>query len=234
MSALPQTFPMVPSVPGRMAVARKSKQPALKIVPRSESQQGAKGLRKQVENPVTDFGSIYHTYQRRIFYQCQNMLRNHAEAEDAAQEVFLQLFRKVHTFRGESRFTTWLHRLTTNCVLMEIRRKRNRWREAPLPELPASASDRNPTLELSLDSFPAQAVPLFDQVSLGAAVSQLPLGFRRIFQLHDVEGYTHEEIASMLSIQTGTSKSQLHKARLRLRRLLQTSRSGEAKFCTQA
>jgi len=229
MSALPQTYPILPATPGRTEVVRKGKCSALKIVPQPAAQNGAKAIRARVENPVTDFGSIYHTYRRRIFYQCLNMLRNHAEAEDAAQEVFLQLFRKAHTFRGESRFSTWLHRLTTNCVLMEIRRKRNRWRESPLPEGPGIASDRNSAMDPSFDSFQDQSAPLFDQVSLGTAVSQLPSGFRKIFQLHDVEGYTHEEIATMLRIQTGTSKSQLHKARLRLRRLLESGRGSGAK-----
>jgi len=149
------------------------------------------------------------------------MLRNHADAEDAAQEVFLQLFRKVHTFRGESKFSTWLHRLTTNCVLMEMRRNRRRWPETRFEEVTMAAHDGDAEMEASFDNCAAPSTPILDRIMLGGAFSQLPTGFKRIFQLHDVKGYTHEEIATILSIQAGTSKSQLHKARLRLRGLLQ-------------
>jgi RNA polymerase sigma-70 factor (ECF subfamily) len=152
------------------------------------------------------------------------MLRNHVDAEDAAQEVFLQLFRKVHTFRGESRFSTWLHRLTTNCVLMEMRRKRRRWLETSPEDAPLAMSDVDVGPEGWLDNLRAPAVPIFDRITLAAALAQLPRGFQRIFKMHDVEGYTHAEIAESLYIQIGTSKSQLHKARLRLRRLLQTNK----------
>ena len=229
MSALPQTFPTSTSASGQAYGAHKRNRAELKVVPALHH-----GLRPRplpAEQSVADFSTVYQTYRRRIFSQCLSMLRNHTEAEDAAQEVFLQLYRKMHTFRGESRFSTWLHRLTTNCVLMEIRRKRNRWRETTCPETTTGTSDWSTNMELSLDSFETPVRPLFDQVSLGIAMSQLPAGFQRIFHLHDVEGYTHEEIAGLLSIQAGTSKSQLHKARLRLRRLLQTGKRSGAKVC---
>jgi RNA polymerase sigma-70 factor (ECF subfamily) len=178
------------------------------------------------ENLATDFASVYRTYRRRVYFQCFCMLHNQSDAEDAAQEVFLQLFRKAHTFRGESSFSTWLHRLTTNCVLMEIRRKRHRGFEATHQEASLGAGVRNDVLDPRQDSFQAPSTPIFDRVSLGAAMSRLPQGYQRIFELHDVEGYTHEEIAGLLGIKGGTSKSQLHKARLRMRRLLQTSGDG--------
>ncbi len=225
MSALPQTFPMSPLVPGERYAPGKKKRAALKVVPRRAPQPGTQATCMPADHPGADFAAVYHTYKRRVFSQCLSMLRNHAEAEDAAQEVFLQLYRKVHTFRGESRFSTWLHRLTTNCVLMDMRRKRNRWRETAVPDATGPSSDWNSGPEASLDSFQAPVVPLFDQVSLRTAMAQLPSGFQRIFHLHDVEGYTHEEIASLLSIQAGTSKSQLHKARLRLRRLLHSGKN---------
>lgn len=224
MSALPQTFPVPLSSPDERSVVRRKRRTTMALVPPSRAHSGLKTLPQGRENPGLDFASLYQTYRRRVYSQCLRMLRNHTAAEDAAQEVFLQLFRKVHTFRGESRFSTWLHRLTTNCVLMEIRRIRRRAPETP-HEAPYGSNDGKADLDPPLDSFPAPSTPIFDRVILGAAVSRLPAGYQRIFQLHDVEGYTHQEIASLLSIQAGTSKSQLHKARLRMRHLLKTSRS---------
>jgi RNA polymerase sigma-70 factor (ECF subfamily) len=174
-------------------------------------------------SPV-EFSSVYDSYRVRIFSQCLYMMRNRGDAEDAAQEVYLQLYKKVHTFRGESKFSTWLHRLTTNCVLMEMRKKRRRWHETNPDDVPMAMHDGDESPDGALDHFPAKGTPFFESVNISTAVSQLPVGFQRIFRLHDVEGYTHSEIADQLKIQIGTSKSQLHKARLRLRRLLQNSR----------
>ncbi len=133
MSALPITFTLPPLVRDNPATSNRRTKAArtathhsgIHTVP-STSTTGAGNLR-------FDFASLYHTYRRRIYSQCFCMLHNYDDAEDAAQEVFLQLFRKVHTFRGESSFSTWLYRLTTNCVLMEIRRRRHRMREATPP-----------------------------------------------------------------------------------------------------
>jgi RNA polymerase sigma-70 factor (ECF subfamily) len=176
-----------------------------------------------VKKPNADFTSLYHTYRRRIYAQCFCMLQNQVDAEDASQEVFLQLLRKAHTFRGESSFSTWLHRLTTNCVLMEMRRKRRRSVEVNFRDISAGRGDGGGGDDL-LDSVPAPNVSIFEQVTLRSAISQLPIGYQKIFELHDVEGHTHEEIAGLLGIQDGTSKSQLHKARVRIRGLLQNAR----------
>ncbi len=228
MSALPQTYPGPISAPANTSLSRSRKRTALMIVPRTVAQRGLNGPPVGAER--ADFTSIYHTYRRRVFSQCLSMLRSPTEAEDAAQEVFLQLFRKVHTFRGESSFATWLHRLTTNCVLMEIRRMRRRSHETPL-ESPSGSSEEKSVLDSLSDSFPAPPTTLLDRVRLSAALAQLPMGYQRIFELHDIEGYTHNEIAMLLSIRAGTSKSQLHKARLRLRRLLHTGNRGAARLC---
>jgi RNA polymerase sigma-70 factor (ECF subfamily) len=171
--------------------------------------------------PGTDFLTIYRTYQRRIYSQCFCMLRNHGDAEDATQEVFLQVFRKVHTFRGDSRFSTWLHRVTTNCVLMEMRKIRRQPQEVP-QEVLFAAGEGSSSLELPPEPCSPRVSPMLDRVSLGAALSRLPPGYRRVIQLHDVEGYTHQEIASFLRIREGSSKSQLHRARMRLRQLMQS------------
>jgi RNA polymerase sigma-70 factor, ECF subfamily len=139
------------------------------------------------------------------------------EAEDLTQEAFLQLFRKIHTFRGESAFSSWMHRLTANIVLMRFRKKR------PVPvsleemTRPDDEKDR-PAFEIGVPDL--RLTGLFDRINLHDAVEQLPEGYKSMFLLHDVHGYEHNEIAGMLGCSVGNSKSQLHKARKRLRELL--------------
>jgi len=176
-----------------------------------------------------DFDVLYHTHERRVYRQCYRMLGNQDDAEDLTQEVFLQLYRKADTFRGEASFSTWLHRLTINTVLMQMRRYR-RWRGA------VSSLDSAPGTEEWTNDVPAAASVLpapstspMDRISLDVAISRLSSGYKEIFLLHDQEGYRHDEIAKLLGISEGTSKSQLHKARLRLRNSLGSSESrGEA------
>jgi RNA polymerase sigma-70 factor (ECF subfamily) len=221
MSALPTTLTLQPLPQPNLSGITK-KRVSLTASHRPGTYQGQGASPTGVENLGTDFASVYRTYRRRVYSQCFCMLRNQSDAEDASQEVFLQLFRKAHTFRGESSFSTWLQRLTINCALMEIRRKRRRLLEATPPEASHGAGMGSDVFDSVLDTFQAPATPVIDRISIGHAVSQLPTGYQRIFHLHDVEGYTHDEIASLLGIQVGTSKSQLHKARLRMRELLQT------------
>jgi len=170
-----------------------------------------------------DFAALYQSYKRRVLSHCYGMLRNHSDAEDAAQEVFLRVYLKAHTFRGDSSFSTWLYRLTTNCVLMEMRKKRCRGLDLAPRESGDETEFHSAHWEPSLDHFRAPAEPIFERVSIGVALSRLPLGYQEVFELHDVQGCTHREIAKMLGIHVGTSKSQLYKARLRLRRILQSS-----------
>jgi RNA polymerase sigma-70 factor (ECF subfamily) len=139
------------------------------------------------------------------------------EAEDLTQEVFLLLLRKIHTFRGDSAFSTWLHRLTVNLVLMHLRRK----------SLPVVSIDTNPDPDQKADppAIDIGAPDLLlegslDRINLERCIEQLPVGYRTMFVLHDIEGYEHSEIAEILGRSIGVSKSQLHKARLRLRKLL--------------
>lgn len=151
------------------------------------------------------------------------MTANTAEAEDLTQEAFLQLFRKVSTFRGESAFSTWLHRMAVNVVLMHLRKK-------GLPVVPLE--DTIETEEESPKKEPgAEDLSLagsIDRLQLERAVAALPPGYRSVFVLHDVEGYEHNEIADMVGCSIGNSKSQLHKARLKLRELLKMSRAEKA------
>jgi len=145
------------------------------------------------------------------------MTGNTAEAEDLAQEAFLQLFRKIGTFRGESAFSTWLHRLSVNVVLMHLRRKS--LPETPLEEFTEPSQEDGPRREIGArDQTLAGSI---DRVNLERAIERLPPGYRTIFVLHDMEGYEHNEIAGMMGCSIGNSKSQLHKARMKLRDLLQ-------------
>jgi RNA polymerase sigma-70 factor (ECF subfamily) len=132
------------------------------------------------------------------------------------QNAFLHLFRKIESFRGESAFSTWLHRLTVNLVLMQLRKRGLNL--VSLEETINPSDEDTPRRDFgSRDQVLAGSV---DRVALERAVAALPPGYRMVFVLHDVEGYEHNEIASMLDCSIGNSKSQLHKARLRLRELL--------------
>jgi RNA polymerase sigma-70 factor (ECF subfamily) len=145
------------------------------------------------------------------------MVGNTTDAEDLTQEAFLLLFRKIHTFRGDSAFSTWLHRLVVNTVLMHLRKK----------SLPAISIDAGPGVDddTALTSLDIAAPDLclegsIDRINLGRCIAQLPAGSRAVFVMHDIQGYQHHEIAEMMGRSEGVSKSQLHRARKRLRELL--------------
>lgn len=158
------------------------------------------------------FELIYRRYHRRTFSLCLRMTNSQTEAEDLTQEVFIQLFRKIGSFRGDSAFSTWLHRLTVNQVLMYFRRR-------SVKNEKVSDSGEVPDQIVAGTANPNK-MPVIDRLALNRAIEQLPPGYKKVFLLHDVEGYEHEEIARMLKLSVGTSKSQLHKARLKLRGLL--------------
>jgi RNA polymerase sigma-70 factor (ECF subfamily) len=173
---------------------------------------------------LSEFDALYHKYERRVYRQCYRILGSVEDAEDLTQEVFLQLFRKAHTFRGESSFSTWLHRLTINTVLMRLRRRR-RWRDMVTSMDAAPGTEQGVSDILTMvSSLPAPAPSTLDKISIEAAIAQLSAGYKEIFLLHDQEGYRHDEIAKLLGITEGTSKSQLHKARQKLRGLMQSAR----------
>ncbi|HKV40830.1 MAG TPA: RNA polymerase sigma factor [Blastocatellia bacterium] len=158
------------------------------------------------------FEKLYRQHYRRVYSLCLRMLGDAALAEDLTQEVFLQVYRKIGSFRGDSAFTTWLHSLTVNQVLMHFRKRGVKL------EHTASEGDFTGLEESPLQS--TRRVSIIDRMALDTAISQLPPGYRTVFVLHDVQGYDHEEISRMLGISVGTSKSQLHKARMRLREFL--------------
>jgi RNA polymerase sigma-70 factor (ECF subfamily) len=146
---------------------------------------------------------------------------NTAAAEDLTQEAFLQVFRKIGTFRSESAFSTWLHRLAVNIVLMRLRKKA--CKDISLEEM-TEPDEETGTTHKEFGGPDLRLSGSVDRVNLQRAVKQLPPGYRSAFILHDVQGYEHNEIARIMNCSIGNSKSQLHKARVRLRKLLHEER----------
>ncbi|MBD0369703.1 MAG: RNA polymerase sigma factor [Pyrinomonadaceae bacterium] len=160
------------------------------------------------------FEHLYLKYNRRVFSLCLRMLQSHAEAEDMMHEIFITLFGKIGGFRGESAFATWLHRLTVNHVLMHFRKSRVRRERI--------TDDGETPLEIVEGTANPNRMALLDRITLDSTIAQLPPGYRVVFVLHEIEGHEHHEIAEILGCSIGTSKSQLHKARMKLRRLLRS------------
>jgi RNA polymerase sigma-70 factor (ECF subfamily) len=158
------------------------------------------------------FEQLYRRHFRRVYALCLRMLGDPTLAEDLTQETFVNLFNKIGSFRGESAFTTWLHRMTVNQVLMFFRKASTR------QEL--TTDEGETPVQIVRGTEDPNAMPVVDRIALQRAIRQLPPGYRTVFVLHDVEGYDHDEIARILEVSEGTSKSQLHKARLKLRTLL--------------
>ena len=159
------------------------------------------------------FEELYNRHHRRVYSLCLRMLQNTAEAEDLTQEVFIQLYRKIGSFRGDSAFTTWLHRMTVNQVLMHFRKRTVKFEK--------TTEEGETPVQIVLGTENQSRMPIVDKIALESAIAQLPNGYKNVFVLHDVEGYEHEEVARILGCSVGTSKSQLHKARLKMRKLLQ-------------
>jgi RNA polymerase sigma-70 factor (ECF subfamily) len=170
------------------------------------------------------FQALYERHKRRVYSLCLRMTANTAEAEDLTQEAFLQLYRKIGTFRGESAFSTWLHRLSVNVVLMHLRKKG--LPVVSLEETTQSSEEDSPKRDFGADDVALAGS--IDRLQLQKAVESLPPGYRTIFVLHDVEGYEHNEIAGLVGCSIGNSKSQLHKARMKLRDLLKMNRAEKA------
>jgi RNA polymerase sigma-70 factor, ECF subfamily len=182
----------------------------------------AEAIRDAQTGDAGAFAVLYALHKRRVYSLCLRMLGNVAEAEDLTQEAFLQLYRKIGTFRGDSAFSTWLHRLAVNVVLMHLRKKG--LLQVSLEETLEPSQTDGPRKDLGGRDLTLSGS--IDRVTLERAVENLPPGYRLVFVLHDVEGYEHNEIAGMLDCSIGNSKSQLHKARMKLRDLL---KSGQRK-----
>jgi RNA polymerase sigma-70 factor (ECF subfamily) len=191
----------------------------------------AEAIRLAQQGNAEAFERLYQLHSRRVYSLCLRMVSNTAEAEDLTQEAFLQLFRKIATFRGESAFSTWLHRLAVNVVLMRLRKKTaivSSLDEITEPDEESSGPRRDfggPDLRLAGS---------IDRMNLQRAIEQLPAGYKSVFVLHDMQGYEHNEIAEIMGCSIGNSKSQLHKARMRLRELLHETLRDKAREVRQA
>ena len=197
----------------------------MKVRTQGESTQLAEAdvVRRAQQGDVAAFEHIYRLHSRRVYSLCLRMAGNPTDAEDLTQDVFLQLFRKISTFRGESAFSTWLHRMSVNIVLMRFRKKPKG--ETSLETVTNQDEDSSgPAKEFGGADLRLDGV--IDRVALQAAISELAPGYRAMFVLHYVQGYKHNEIARILGCTTGNSKSQTHKARIRLRELLRKTLLG--------
>lgn len=159
---------------------------------------------------------LYEAHARRVYAVVRRLAGDDDLAADLSQDAWVRAFERIHLYRGEAAFGTWIHRLATNVALNRLRRRTKR-----------------PDVERAGMDFPSYHAPADDAVisrrMLSEALDRLPNGYRRVLVLHDVEGWTHEEIGKALGIAPGTSKSQLHKARARMRQLIAPSAiTGEA------
>ena len=161
---------------------------------------------------MTAFEEVYRRHHRRVYSICLRMLQNASEAEDLTQDVFIQLYRKIGSFRGDSAFTTWLHRMTVNQVLMHFRKRTVKFEK--------TTEEGDTPEQIVAGTAHPEKMRIVDKIALDNAIEQLPAGYKNVFVLHDVEGFEHEEVARILGCSVGTSKSQLHKARLKLQKLL--------------
>jgi RNA polymerase sigma-70 factor, ECF subfamily len=168
------------------------------------------------DGDASAMGELYRLHCRRICNLCIRMTANQTEVEDLTQEIFLRAFRKVHTFRGQAAFSTWLYRLGVNVVLMRLRKKS--YQEVSLDEF--TRPNGEPVRRIDPADKADHAGSMVNRMFLRVALDQLPPGFKRVIVLHDLEGYAHYEIAELTGRSVGSSKSQLHKARRRLRKLL--------------
>jgi RNA polymerase sigma-70 factor (ECF subfamily) len=179
----------------------------------------AEAIARAKQGDAKAFETLYNLHKRRVYSLCWRMTANTAEAEDLTQETFLQLFRKIGTFRGESAFSTWLHRMAVNVVLMHLRKK-----GLPVLSLEEATEGEEDAPKRDFGADDMNLAGSIDRLHLQNAVDRLAPGYRAIFVLHDVEGYEHHEIANIGGCSIGNSKSQLHKARMKLRELLKMNR----------
>ena len=180
---------------------------------RGESERGL--VQRAQRGDEQAFATLFQLHKKHVYSVCLMMTKDIAEAEDLTQEAFLQVFRSVGSFRCDSAFSTWLHRVAVNTVLMKLRR-----RKSPPVSLDEPVSPESPSLRHDIGRADPRLRGVIDRIALCRAMQELPEGCRKIFALHEVEGYQHHEIAEMLDCSVGNSKSQLHKAKMKMRDLL--------------
>lgn len=177
----------------------------------------AETIRQAQRGDADAFEQLYRLHSSRVFALCLRMLKHTAEAEDLTQQTFLTVFRGIRTFRGQCAFSSWLHRVTMNCVLMHLRKKVSH--QVSLEEI-VQIGEESGTTRKELSHYDLRLKGLIDRLSLEKAIAQLSVRMRRTFVLYDLWGCEHREVAKILACSAGTSKSRLHKARRRLRELL--------------
>ncbi len=180
---------------------------------RGESERGL--VQRAQRGDEQAFATLFQLHKKHVYSVCLMMTKDIAEAEDLTQEAFLQVFRSVGSFRCDSAFSTWLHRVAVNTVLMKLRR-----RKSPPVSLDEPVSPESASLRHDIGRADPRLRGVIDRIALCRAMQELPEGCRKIFALHEVEGYQHHEIAEMLDCSVGNSKSQLHKAKMKMRDLL--------------
>ena len=168
--------------------------------------------RQLTDSEQQTFHELYQKYHERVYSICLRMTQNTSESEDLTQDVFIRLFRTVGSFRGESAFTTWLHRLTVNLVLMHFRKRKRR------PDQISEKEELPPYIVT--DTEDPKRMRIVDRILLSEVITKLPEGYRQAIILHDIQGLQHTEIAETRGRSVGTSKSQLHKGRAMLRELI--------------
>jgi RNA polymerase sigma-70 factor (ECF subfamily) len=188
---------------------------AAKAVPTKKREQELEIVARARQGDEQAFAALFEAHKKRVYALCLRMTGDVADAEDLTQDAFVQVFRKIAAFRGDSAFSTWLYRVAVNTVLMKLRARKTR--EISLDE-PISLESSSVPREYGGSDLHLQGT--VDRIALIRAISDLPRGYREIFILHEVAGYGHQEIARLLHCSTGNTKSQLHKARLKIRESL--------------
>lgn len=179
-------------------------------------------ISRVIKGEEAAFAELFVAHKNHVYSLCLRMTGNVAEAEDLTQDAFIQVFRKLATFRGDSALSTWIYRVAVNTALMHFRKKA--LRQVSLDQRPGQDAPAE-KIDLSQDDGRLQGT--VDRIALVRAIGELPPGYRTIFLLHDVEGYGHQEIACLLKCSVGNSKSQLHKARLKIRETLLATKAAE-------
>ena len=179
-------------------------------------------ISRAIKGEESAFAELFETHKNHVYSLCLRMTGNVAEAEDLTQDAFIQVFRKLGTFRGDSALSTWIYRVAVNTALMHFRKKA--LRQVSLDQRPSQDA---PKEKIDLSQNDGRLQGTVDRIALTRAIGELPQGYRTIFLLHDVEGYGHQEIARLLKCSVGNSKSQLHKARLKIREALLAAKTAE-------
>src|SRR6202051_661855 len=201
--------------------------PPISAIPTQEVREGVRDdserslIQRAQRGDEHAFGALFQMHKKRVYSVCLQMTKDVADAEDLTQEAFLQVFRSINSFRGDSAFSTWLYRIAVNTVLMKLRRRKS----PPLVSLDEPVSSDTPSLKRDIGRADPSLSGAVDRIALNRAIEELPAGCRQIFDLHEVKGYQHHEIAQLLQCSIGNSKSQLHKAKMKMRDILFPNRA---------